>query len=70
MYMAGRLIYRGRQWYIGFGCLNPFAELWRCIDTRAARRTCIAADSPKTDTGLPADAAGVVKCCLFIADIY
>ena len=34
MYMAGRLIYRGRQWYIGFGCLNPFAELWRCIDTR------------------------------------
>jgi len=34
MYMAGRLIYRGRQWYIGFGCLNPFAELWRLIDTR------------------------------------
>ena len=34
MYMAGRLIYRGRQWYIGFGCLNPFAELWRSIDSR------------------------------------
>ncbi|NCC69861.1 MAG: IS1380 family transposase, partial [Clostridia bacterium] len=34
MYMAGRLVYRGRQWYIGFGCLNPFAELWRLIDTR------------------------------------
>lgn len=34
MYMAGRLIYRGRQWYIGFGCLNPFAELWRLIDSR------------------------------------
>jgi hypothetical protein len=34
MYMAGRLIYRGRQWYIGFGSLNPFAELWRLIDIR------------------------------------
>ena len=34
MYMAGRLVYRGRQWYMGFGRLNPFADLWRAIDNR------------------------------------
>lgn len=34
MYMAGRLIYRGRRWHIGFGCLNSFAGLWRFIDVR------------------------------------
>jgi hypothetical protein len=34
MYMAGRLVYRGRQWYIGFGRLNPFARLWGLIDYR------------------------------------
>jgi len=39
MYMAGRLIYSGRQWYIGFGRLNPFAELWGLIDTRLRAAT-------------------------------
>jgi hypothetical protein len=34
MHMAGRLVYRGRQWYIGFGRLNPFAQLWGLIDYR------------------------------------
>ena len=27
MYMAGRLIYSGRQWFISFGEVNPFAKL-------------------------------------------
>lgn len=27
IYMAGRLIYRGRQWFISFGNINPFARL-------------------------------------------
>jgi hypothetical protein len=34
MYMAGRLVYRGRRWFIGFGSLNPFAGLWHGIDYR------------------------------------
>jgi hypothetical protein len=27
IYMAGRLIYRGRKWFISFGRINPFARL-------------------------------------------
>lgn len=34
IYMAGRLIYTGRQWFISFGQLNPLAELWERIDNR------------------------------------
>jgi hypothetical protein len=34
IYMAGRLIYTGRKWFISFGQLNPFAELWERIDNR------------------------------------
>ena len=32
--MAGRLIHTGRRWFISFGQLNPFAELWERIDKR------------------------------------
>jgi hypothetical protein len=28
IYMAGRLIHTGRGWFISFGQLNPFAQLW------------------------------------------
>ena len=31
MYMAGRLVTRGRKWYISFGQLNPFSELMERI---------------------------------------
>jgi hypothetical protein len=31
MYMAGRLIYTGRRWYVSFGRLNPFAVLFERI---------------------------------------
>ena len=34
IYMAGRLIKSGRRWYISFGCLNPFAELFERIYNR------------------------------------
>ena len=34
IYMAGRLIHTGRRWFISFGQLNPFAELWERIDKR------------------------------------
>ena len=34
IYMAGRLIHTGRQWFISFGQLNPLAELWERIDNR------------------------------------
>jgi hypothetical protein len=34
IYMAGRLIHTKRQWFISFGQMNPFAELWECIDKR------------------------------------
>ena len=34
MYMAGRLIYTGRRWYISFGQLNPFAALCERINNR------------------------------------
>lgn len=34
MYMAGRLIYTGRQWYISFGQLNPFSKLAKRIYER------------------------------------
>jgi hypothetical protein len=27
MYMAGRLVSRGRKWYLSFGQLNPFSLL-------------------------------------------
>lgn len=39
MYMAGRLVYRSRQWFIGFGSLNPFASLWHGIDRRLRSAT-------------------------------
>jgi hypothetical protein len=31
MYMAGRLVTRGRQWYLSFGQLNPFSKLMERI---------------------------------------
>jgi hypothetical protein len=34
MYMAGRLIYTGRGWFIAFGKLNPFAKLAERIYSR------------------------------------
>ena len=34
MYMAGRLIYSGRQWCISFGKINPFAQLAGNVLTR------------------------------------
>ena len=34
IYMAGRLIHTGRRWFISFGQLNPFAQLWERIDKR------------------------------------
>lgn len=41
MYMAGRLVHRGRKWYISFGQLNPFAQLMERIYNRL--RCCPAA---------------------------
>lgn len=32
IYMAGRLIRTGRQWFISFGRLNPFADLWEKLE--------------------------------------
>ena len=34
IYMAGRLIRTGRQWFISFGRLNPFAHLWEKLEGR------------------------------------
>jgi hypothetical protein len=34
MYMAGRLVSRGRQWYLSFGQLNPFSGLMERIYIR------------------------------------
>jgi hypothetical protein len=31
MYMAGRLVTRGRQWYLSFGQLNPFSKMMERI---------------------------------------
>ena len=31
IYMAGRIIYTGRQWYISFGKINPWRFLWNNI---------------------------------------
>jgi hypothetical protein len=31
MYMAGRLVTRGRQWYLSFGRLNPFSKMMERI---------------------------------------
>ena len=32
--MAGRLIRMGRQWFISFGRLSPFAHLWEKLEGR------------------------------------
>ncbi|SMC17821.1 hypothetical protein SAMN02746041_00404 [Desulfacinum hydrothermale DSM 13146] len=32
IYMAGRLIRAGRQWFICFGRLNPFVDLWEKLE--------------------------------------
>jgi hypothetical protein len=34
IYMAGRMIRTGRRWFISFGQMNPFAELWERLDHR------------------------------------
>jgi hypothetical protein len=34
IYMAGRLIYTGRKWFISFGQINPLASLWEAIYQR------------------------------------
>ena len=34
MYMAGRLVTRGRQWYLSFGQLNPFSQMMERIYDR------------------------------------
>lgn len=34
IYMAGRLTFKARQWFIGFGRLSPFAKLWELISLR------------------------------------
>ena len=34
MYMAGRLVSRGRKWYLSFGQLNPFSHLMERIHKR------------------------------------
>ena len=34
IYMAGRLIYTSRKWYISFGQMNPWASMWELIYRR------------------------------------